>query len=76
MDGAVEYVDSYQLENAAQTPESGTDPAIDEIIGSTIDQAAGFQSNQQIRQAIEKYAMDWAERRLTEMFGSAPESIR
>jgi hypothetical protein len=74
MDEAVEYLSSYALENAAQRPESETDATIDETIGSTIEHAAGFQSDPQIRQVIEKYAMDWAERRLKELFGATPEN--
>ena len=61
---ALEYVASYQHEGAAQNPVSETDPDISELIGSTIERAAGYQSNPRIRTAIEDYAMRWALKRL------------
>lgn len=64
---ALKYVDSYALENAAADPESDTDAEISHILGSTIERAAGFQSNPRIKKAIEDYAMAWAERRLSEL---------
>lgn len=67
IDEAVEYVRSYELENAAQEPGSEMDATVADAIGITIDHAAGFQSNPRIRKAIEKYAMDWAERRLRKL---------
>jgi hypothetical protein len=66
MDSAVEYADSYDQEDVVKHPEAETDPEIAAIIGSTIERSAGFQSNPRIRAAIEKYAMDWAFRRLTD----------
>ena len=56
---SVDYVHSYQQEDAAQQPASD-DPDIAEIVGNTIERAAGFQSNPRIRRAIEGYAMRWA----------------
>lgn len=67
MEDAVEYIDSYALENVAHDPESEADSDIERTLGSTIERVAGFQSNPQIRRAIEEYAMRWAERRLTDM---------
>jgi hypothetical protein len=64
MSVAIHYVSAYQHENASQDPESETDPDIAEIVDSTIERSAGFQSNPQIRRAIEQYAMGWALRRL------------
>jgi hypothetical protein len=64
---AVEYVNSYELENAAQEPGSEMDATVADAIAITIDHAAGFQSNPRIRKAIERYAMDWAERRLRKL---------
>jgi hypothetical protein len=72
MNEAVEYVRSYELENAAQEPGSEKDATVADAISITIDQAAGFQSNPRIRKAIEKYAMEWAERHLTKL-GYNPE---
>jgi hypothetical protein len=65
MDGALEYVSSYQHENPAEHPASETDHDISEQIGSTIERAAGYQSNPRIRAAIEDYAMKWAFKRLS-----------
>jgi len=62
---ALAYIDSYALENAAEDPASETDAAIADGIASTLENAGGFQSNPIIRRAIEKYAMKWAERELT-----------
>ncbi len=72
IDEALKYIASYDRENAAQEPESEVDPDIEEILGSTIERAAGFQSNPRIRRAIEEYAMRWAERRLKELLGQKP----
>jgi hypothetical protein len=46
---AVEYVDSYALENTAQEPESEADREIEEILGRAIERIAGLQ-------AIREYA--------------------
>ncbi len=67
MGPALEYVSRCAQEDAAERPESETDPEIAEIIGSTIERSAGFQSNPRIRRAIEQYAMDWALRRLKQL---------
>ncbi len=67
MESALEYVSGYAQEDAAEQPESETDPEIAEIVESTIERSAGFQSNPRIRQAIEQYAMDWALRRLHQL---------
>jgi len=67
IDDALEYIDSYALENTAQEPESEADHEVEEVLGSTIERVAGFQSNPRIRRAIEKYAMDWAEKRLDKL---------
>ena len=67
IDNALEYIDSYDLDNVAQEPESEADPDIEQMLGITIDHVAGFQSNPRIRRAIEEYAMRWAERRLEEL---------
>jgi hypothetical protein len=64
---ALEYVSSYQQEDAAQNPTSETDHEISELVGSTIERAAGYQSNPRIRGAIEDYAMKWASKRLKEL---------
>jgi len=66
MDDAVEYVKSYKHENAATSPESATDQTIADVVEASIEGGAGYQTNPRIRMAIEKYAMDWAERRLHE----------
>ena len=60
MDEAVEYVLSYNKENAATNPERASDEEIAELLDATIDRRAGFQSNSRIRKAIEEYAMEWA----------------
>ena len=62
---AVDYVRSYQQEDAAQQPTSETDSDIAELLGNTIERAAGYQSNPRIRRAIEDYAMQWAFKRLS-----------
>lgn len=67
IDEALEYVSSYELEDAAQHPTSETDHAISELVGTTIEKAAGYQSNPRIRRAIEDYAMKWAQKRLKEL---------
>jgi hypothetical protein len=72
VDDALEYVDSYALENTALEPESEADPEIEQVLGSAIEHGAGFQSNPRIRRAIEDYAMDWAKRRLDKL-GLKPE---
>jgi hypothetical protein len=72
IDEALEYVATYDLENTAQEPDSEVDPNIEEILSSTIEHAAGFQSNPRIRRAIEEYAMRWAEKRLKELLGWKP----
>ena len=64
---ALDYINSYALENAAQDPTSETDAAIAGNIAGTIENAAGFQSNPRIRRAIENYAMAWAERHLAKL---------
>ena len=63
---AVEYVASYKHENATSSPESSTDQEIADVVETSIEHGAGYQSNPRIRIAIEKYAMEWAERRLHE----------
>ena len=67
MKDAVEYALSYELENAAQEPDTEIDAAIADAVSITIDQAAGFQSNPRIRKAIEKYAMDRAAKHLRKL---------
>jgi hypothetical protein len=67
IDEAIEYVSSYQHEDAAQHPTSETDHEISQLIGTTIERAAGYQSNPRIRRAIEDYAMLWAYRRLKDL---------
>jgi hypothetical protein len=69
---ALNYIASYDLENIAQEPDSEADPDIEVTLGSTIERAAGFQSNPRIRRAIEEYAMRWAEKRLKELLGQKP----
>ncbi|MGA2570057.1 MAG: DUF3883 domain-containing protein [Terracidiphilus sp.] len=64
---AIEYISSYQHEDAAQDPTSESDQEISELIGSTIEHGAGYQSNPRIRRAVEDYAMRWANKRLREM---------
>lgn len=71
VDEALEYISSYQLEDAAQDPASESDREISDLIGSTIERGAGYQSNPLVRRAIEDYAMQWANRGLKEM-GLAP----
>lgn len=63
---AVEFAESYKHENAAINPESATDQDIADVVEASIEGGAGYQSNPLIRKAIEKYAMDWAERQLHE----------
>lgn len=62
---ALDYIDSYALENAAQDPASATEASVSGSITGTLDEAAGLQSNPRIRKAIEVYAMAWAEKHLT-----------
>jgi len=64
---ALAYVKSYDLENPAAEPASEGDAEISDSIEITIDHAAGFQSNPRIRKAIEKYAMDRAEKHLRKL---------
>jgi len=61
---ALAYVNSYALENAAQDPASATDAEIVGTITSTLERAAGFQSNPRIRKAVEMRAMDLARKYL------------
>jgi hypothetical protein len=74
MENALEYIDTYALENVAHDPESEADSEIERMLGSTIDRVAGFQSNPRIRRAIEDYAMRWAEKRLKDL-GYGPVDI-
>ncbi len=60
------------MKNTAQEPDSEADPDIEEILGSTIEHVAGFQSNPRIRRAIEMYAMGRAEKHLRKL-GYKPE---
>ena len=69
---ALKYIDSYELENTAQEPESEADYDIEQMLGGTIERTAGFQSNPRIRRAIEEFAMRWAEKRLAELLGHKP----
>jgi hypothetical protein len=64
---ALKYVSAYQLEDAAKNPASETDSEISQIVASTLERAAGYQSNPRIRRAIEDYAMSWALKRLREL---------
>ena len=43
------------------------DSEISQTVASTLERAAGYQSNPRIRKAIEGYAMKWALRRLKEL---------
>jgi hypothetical protein len=63
---AVGYVNGYRQENAAQQPETAVDPEIADLVASTVERAAGFQSNPRIRRAIEDYAMNRAMKWLAE----------
>jgi hypothetical protein len=67
IDEALDYVDSYALENIAQEPESEADKAIDEIVSTALEHGAGFQSNPAIRRAIEDYAMQKAKAHLEKL---------
>jgi hypothetical protein len=67
IESALAYVSGYEQEDAAEHPESETDPEIAEIVDGTIERSAGFQSNPRIRQAIEQYAMGWALKRLKQL---------
>ena len=71
IDDALEYVDSYALENIAREPESEADHDIEEMVAVTIEHGAGFQSNPRIRRAIEDYAMQRAKKYL-ERLGYKP----
>jgi hypothetical protein len=71
MKEALAYVGGYRLENPIQNPESESDPLIAGTIASSLERAAGFQSNPRIRKAIENYAMGRAEKHLTSL-GLAP----
>jgi hypothetical protein len=64
---ALDYINSYALENAAHDPASEADAAIAGNIAATLEHAAGFQSNPRIRRAIEQYAMAWAERHFKQL---------
>jgi Domain of unknown function (DUF3883) len=64
---ALEYVASYQREDAAKNPASETDNEISQTVSSTLERAAGYQSNPRIRRAVEDYAMNWALKRLREL---------
>jgi hypothetical protein len=64
---ALDYINSYALENAAGDPSSEADASIAGNITGTLENAAGFQSNPHIRKAIENYAMAWAEKHLTKL---------
>lgn len=57
IDEVIDYVHSYSLENIAQGPESGANHEIDELVEMAIEQGAEFQSNPEIRRAIEIHAM-------------------
>lgn len=61
---ALKFVSAYQLEDAAKNPASETDSEISQTVASTLERAAGYQSNPRIRRAIEDYAMNWALKRL------------
>lgn len=61
---AVEFVESYAKENLLQEPDSEAN--VEESVVSTLERAAGFQSNPAIRKAIEELAMEEAERYLEE----------
>jgi len=67
MSDALDYIHSYELEDAAKEPSSETDAAIAGSIASTLESSAGFQSNPRIRRAIEKYAMDCAEKHMKKL---------
>lgn len=67
MADAVDYVTSYNHENAANSPESATDQDIADVVEASIESGAGYQGNPRVRKAIEDYAMRWAERRLREL---------
>lgn len=67
IESALEYVSGYQQEDAAERPESETDPDIADLVESTIERSAGFQSNPRIRRAVEQYAMNWALKRLQQL---------
>jgi hypothetical protein len=71
---ALKYIASYDLENSGQEPASEVDPAIEEILGSAIENFAGFQSNPRIRRAIEMYAMGRAEKHLRKL-GYEPQDM-
>lgn len=64
---AVNYVSSYEHEDALENPASETDQHVSELINGTIERAAGYQSDPQIRKAIEDYAMKWAFKKLTSL---------
>jgi len=64
IDEALNYVDSYALENIAQEPESEADQGIDQTVSIAIERGAGFQSNPEIRRVIEDYAMGKAKEHL------------
>jgi hypothetical protein len=53
-----------RLENRAEEPGSRADADLEQTAQIDIERSAGFQSNPKIRQAIEDYAMRWAEREL------------
>jgi hypothetical protein len=64
---ALDYIRTYALENAVEDPASETDADIAGTVSNTLDQAAGFQSNPQIRKSIEDYAMAWAKKHLEKL---------
>jgi hypothetical protein len=61
---ALEYVSSYQRENVVEDGASETDGTVAGMVASTMEQAAGFQSDPKIRKAIEDYAMQRAKQHL------------
>jgi Protein NO VEIN, C-terminal len=73
VDEALEFVDSYRLEDAASEPQSESDAEIASILSGTIEKGSGYQSNPEIRKAIEKYAMCRAHKYLKDHLGLNPE---
>ena len=67
IDDALDYIDSYALENIAQEPESEADPEVEQMLSTAIEHRAGFQSNPRIRRAIEDYAMRRAKEHLDKL---------
>lgn len=64
---AVDYINSYALENAVEEPSSESDADIAGSIAETLEHSAGFQSNPRIRRAIELYAMARAEKHMKKL---------